>query len=222
MENSLNMIKENYIFPIKYILIGNVDSNEIITEYSSLSDSEQIKKEVNQIFKKVCKTQTKKFEERNKITSKDSIYYYIIEKPNIFFIILVDEEYSEDFVFELIDKIKEKELIKVLNNETHEIKLDNEIEIKNLISDYQKKIINQNENDNTTININYKDNNFAKENEKAFNEEIEDIQTKTDEFFLTNNKNKLDIKNLKLWKNYRTWLCLAIIILIILIIEIII
>ena len=227
MEDSLEILEENNNTPpIKYLLIGNIDSNKIITEYSSTGEANEIKSEINQIFKKICKTQTKKFEERNKITSKDSIYYYIVEKPNIFFIILVDEEYSEDFVFELIDKIKEKELIKVVNNETNKIKLDNENEINNLINYYQKKTINQNgnenENDNTTININGKDNIFEKENEKTFNEDVEDLQTKTDEFFLTNNKNKWDIKNLKIWKNYRTWLYLALIILIILIIEIII
>ena len=53
-------------------------------------------------------------------------------------------------------------------------------------------------------------------------ENIEDLQTKTDEFLLTDDKKKWSIKNLQIWKNYRTWLYLALIVLIILIIEIII
>ena len=222
MEDPIDVLNENSFPPIKYLLLGDVVTNKIITEYSSTGESNQIKKEINQIFAKICKSQIKKYNERNKITSKDSIYYYIIENPNLIFIILVDEEYPEDLVFELIDKIKKDEITKMINEETQELNPSGRVELKNIIDIYQKKNLDQNENDNENKIIEVNSNNNVKGNQINMTENIEDLQTKTDEFLLTDDKKKWSIKNLQIWKNYRTWLYLALIILIILIIEIII
>ena len=223
MEDPIDALNENSLPPIKYLLIGDVVTNKIITEYSSSGDANRIKKEINQIFAKICKSQIKKYNERNKITSKDSIYYYIIENNNLIFIILVDEEYPEDLVFELIDKIKKGEITKMINEETQELNPSGRVELKNIIDIYQKKNLDQNENDNENkiIEVNSNNNN-VKGNQINMTENIEDLQTKTDEFLLTDDKKKWSLKNLQIWKNYRTWLYLALIILIILIIEIII
>ena len=222
MEDPIDVLNESSFPPIKYLLLGDVVTNKIITEYSSTGDSNQIKKEINQIFAKICKSQIKKYNERNKITSKDSIYYYIIENPNLIFIILVDEEYPEDLVFELIDKIKKDEITKMINEETQELNPSGRVELKNIIDIYQKKNLDQNENDNENKIIEVNSNNNVKGNQINMTENIEDLQTKTDEFLLTDDKKKWSIKNSQIWKNYRTWLYLALIILIILIIEIII
>ena len=222
MEDPIDVLNESSFPPIKYLLLGDVVTNKIITEYSSTGDSNQIKKEINQIFAKICKSQIKKYNERNKITSKDSIYYYIIENPNLIFIILVDEEYPEDLVFELIDKIKKDEITKMINEETQELNPSGRVELKNIIDIYQKKNLDQNENDNENKIIEVNSTNNIKGNQINMTENIEDLQTKTDEFLLTDDKKKWSIKNLQIWKNYRTWLYLALIILIILIIEIII
>ena len=223
MEDPIDVLNESSFPPIKYLLLGDVVTNKIITEYSSTGDSNQIKKEINQIFAKICKSQIKKYNERNKITSKDSIYYYIIENNNLIFIILVDEEYPEDLVFELIDKIKKGEITKMINEETQELNPSGRVELKNIIDIYQKKNSDENENDNENkiIEVN-SNNNIEKGNQVNMTENIEDLQTKTDEFLLTDDKKKWSIKNLQIWKNYRTWLYLALIVLIILIIEIII
>ena len=223
MEDPIDALNDNSLPPIKYLLIGDVATNKIITEYSSSGDSNRIKKEINQIFTKICKSQIKKYNERNKITSKDSIYYYIIENNNLIFIILVDEEYPEDLVFELIDKIKRGEITKMINEETQELNPSGRVELKNIIDIYQKKNSDENENDNENkiIEVN-SNNNIEKGNQVNMTENIEDLQTKTDEFLLTDDKKKWSIKNLQIWKNYRTWLYLALIVLIILIIEIII
>ena len=222
MEDPIDVLNESSFPPIKYLLLGDVVTNKIITEYSSTGDSNQIKKEINQIFAKICKSQIKKYNERNKITSKDSIYYYIIENPNLIFIILVDEEYPEDLVFELIDKIKKDEITKMINEETQELNPSGRVELKNIIDIYQKKNSDENEIDNENKIIEVNSNNNVKGNQINMTENIEDLQTKTDEFLLTDDKKKWSIKNLQIWKNYRTWLYLALIILIILIIEIII
>ena len=232
MEDTAEAINENNFSPIKYLLIGDVDTNKIMTEYSSTSNSNEIKKEINQIFSKVCKTQLKKYNERNKITSNDSIYYYIIEKPNIIFIILVDEDYPEEIVFELLEQIQKKEITKMLNEETKELNSEGRVELKNIIDGYQKKNTDEDDSSNNKVtedkdlkeNNNKNNLNIEKEknNENNLTLNIDDLQTKNDEFLLTDTKTKWSLKNLEIWKNYRTWLVLALIVLIIIIIEIII
>ena len=232
MEDTAEAINENNFSPIKYLLIGDVDTNKIMTEYSSTSNANEIKKEINQIFSKVCKTQLKKYNERNKITSNDSIYYYIIEKPNIIFIILVDEDYPEEIVFELFEQIQKKEITKMLNEETNELNSEGRVQLKNIIDVYQKKNTDEDDssNDKVTEDKDLKENNNKnnlniekeKNNENNLTLNIDDLQTKNDEFLLTDTKTKWSLKNMNIWKNYRTWLILALIVLIIIIIEIII
>ena len=223
MEDSLDILEDSNLPPIKYLLIGNIDSNKIITEYSSTGEANKIKSEINQIFKRISKIQTKKFNERNKITSKDSIYYYTIEKPNLIFIILVDEEYPEDLVFELIDKIQKKEITKMINEEIQELNSKGRVELKNIIDIYQKKNLdgqNEKDNEDQILSINDTKKINEKEKEQNITENIEDLQTKTDEVLLTYNKKKWNIKDSQIFKNYKTWLYLAIIVLIILILII--
>ena len=228
MEDTTEAINENNFSRIKYLLIGNVDTKKIMTEYSSTSNANEIKKEINQIFAKECKTQLKKYNERNKITSKDSIYYYIIEKPNIIFIILVDEDYPEETVFELLEKIQKKQITKMLNEETNELNSEGRLELKNIIDIYQKKNGDEDGDKNDKVNEdkNIKENNGKdnlnidkeKNNDINLTLNIDDLQTKNDEFLLTDTKKKWSIKNLQIWKNYRTYLYLALIVLIILIV----
>ena len=229
MEDTTEAINENNFSRIKYLLIGNVDTKKIMTEYSSTSNANEIKKEINQIFAKECKTQLKKYNERNKITSKDSIYYFIIEKSNIIFIILVDEDYPEETVFELLEKIQKKQITKMLNEETKELNSEGRLELKNIIDIYQKKNGDEDGDKNDKVNEdkNIKENNGKdnlnidkeKNNDINLTLNIDDLQTKNDEFLLTDTKKKWSIKNLQIWKNYRTYLYLALIVLIILIVE---
>ena len=224
--------------PIQYLLIGDITNNKIITEFSSTINSAQIKKEITQIFTKIYKTNSKRYNERNNFPSKESKYYYTLVKPNFLFIILVEEEYSEELVFELIDKINEEKITSMINEETQELNPNGRVELKNIIEIYQKK----GEEDNDTDKVN-KDNKKDNNENKVFKEklpdknfdkksdidsqvkttlEIEDLQTKSDVFLLADKKNKWDIRNLEIWRNYKFWIYMAIIVLIILIIIIII
>ena len=219
--------------PIQYLLIGNIFTNKIITEFSSTINASKIKKEINQIFSKICKNQSKKYNERNKITSKDTIYYYTLIKPNYLYIILVEDEYPEELVFELIDKINEEKITTMINEETQELNPNGRVELKNIIDFYLKK--NEEENDKEMINDKNKKDNIdsnlkiyekkvkdINELKSQSTEEIDDLQTKNDVFLLTDQKRKWDLRNLKFWRNYKIWIYMAAIILIILIIVIII
>ena len=220
--------------PIQYLLIGDTSTNKIITEFSSTINSSTIKKEINQIFQKICKTQAKRFNERNKISSKDSIYYFTLVKPNYAYITLVDEEYSEELVFELIDKINKEKIAEMVNEETQELNPNGRVELKNIIDSYQKKN-DEEENDennkdkkqdNMDNSIKIEDNKFKNNASMSPSqnptEELEDLQTKNDRFLLTDNSRKWDIRNFKIWRDYKLWIYMFAIILIILIIVIII
>ena len=173
--------------PIQYLLIGDISNSKIITEFSSTINSTQIKKEINQIFAKICKTQSKKYGERSQISSKDSIYYYTLVKPSLLFIILVEDDYSEELVFELIDKINEEKITTMINEETQELNPNGRVELKNIIDIYQKKGDEENENENK-----------EKENEKE-KEKLEDkdkVQEKKD--IMIDDDSSVEIKNKKI------------------------
>ena len=222
--------------PIQYLLIGDTSTNKIITEYSSTINSSKIKKEINQIFSKICKNQSKKYNERNKISSKDTIYYFTLVKPNYVFIILVEDEYPEELVFELIDKITEEKIATMVNEETQELNPNGRVELKNIIDSYQKK--NEEENDNEdnkekkdkdnkdnmdNLKIDGIKDKKDSENQSKSTEEIEDFNTKNDVFLLTNDKSKCNFcRKIYLMNNYKIWLIMSIIVLILLIIVIVI
>jgi hypothetical protein len=182
--------------PIQYLLIGDISNSKIITEFSSTINSTQIKKEINQIFAKICKTQSKKYGERSQISSKDSIYYYTLVKPSLLFIILVEDDYSEELVFELIDKINEEKITTLINEETQELNPNGRVELKNIIDIYQKKGDEENENENKE---NEKEKEKLKDKDKV--EEKKDIMIDDDSSIKIKNKkitpnfdNKIDIK----------------------------
>lgn len=89
---------------IKYLLIGNTDTVKIITEYVVVRTS-QTQMEAKQIFEKLSKSQEKKIDERNKIQGNQGNYYFTITRPNVFFLLLVEMNFPERKVFELIENI---------------------------------------------------------------------------------------------------------------------
>ena len=147
---------------------------------------------------------------------------------------MANEEYSEDLVFELIDKINKEKIAEMVNEETQELNPNGRVELKNIIDSYQKKN-DEEENDennkdkkkdNMDNSIKREDNKFKKNisvsQSQDHTEETEDLQTKNEIFLLTDNSRKWDIRNFKIWRNYKLWIYMFVIILIILIIVIII
>ena len=120
--------------PIKYVLIGDSATVKIITEFSSGNVDPKKKKEINRIFNKLAKLPNKKYDERNKITSKDENYYFMNVKPNYLFIILVNSQYPERYAFELIAKIMEENIPTMINDETGELNPSGRQALKELVN----------------------------------------------------------------------------------------
>ena len=72
--------------PIKYLLLGDISTNKIITEFSAANTQSKSKKEINQIFKKLIKYPNKKIDEHNKITSKSENYYFTFSNRSLLYI----------------------------------------------------------------------------------------------------------------------------------------
>ena len=191
--------------PIKYVLIGDSSTMKIITEYSSGNVEAKTKKEINRIFNKLAKLPNKKYDERNKITSKEENYYFINIKPNLLFIILANNQYPERYVFELISKIIEDNIPTMINDETRELNPTGRQALKELVNKYQD-IKNINKMVESVENVN-------------------DLQNKSEQLKLESEdykKTSVEIRKVTWWQNCKLWAIIAgIVILIVLIIVLV-
>ena len=124
---------------IKYLLIGNLDTSKLVTEYNTKSFGSEEKNNVSKIFQRICKKENRTFEERNKITSKENSYYFIVYQPNLVFISYVDESYPERLVFAMFEEIKNDIILSINNDEINEFNSKNKKKLKIIIEKYQDK-----------------------------------------------------------------------------------
>ena len=212
--------------PIKYLLIGDSSTNKLITEFSSGTSQSKTKKEINQIFNKLCKSSNKKLDERNKITSKDENYYFTFCKPDLIYVVLANNQYPERYVFELVQKINEEKIPSMVNDETRELNPSGRQQLKQLIDYYQDtKNINkiaeiQSDVDEIKVDM--------KENISKMVQSVDDtnkLQEKTDALkFETEDykKNSVEVRKITWWQNFKLWIILGIVVLILIIIIILI
>ena len=212
--------------PIKYLLIGDSSTSKIITEFTSGNAQAKTKKEINQIFNKLCKSPNKKLDERNKITSKDENYYFTFCKPDLIFIILASNEYPERHIFELIQKINEDNIPSMVNDETRELNPTGRQALKQLIDIYQEpKNINkiadiQSDVDSIKIDMKKNINNMVESVD-----DVNTLQNKSEALRLESNdykKNSVEVRRITWWQNFKLWIILGCIVLILLIIIILI
>jgi vesicle-associated membrane protein 4 len=205
--------------PIKYLLIGNVDNSKIITEFTTSSVDDKSKKESGLIFSKICKKNTKNFEERIKISAKDSFYYIIIKTPNIIFLSQTDSNYAERLIFQLFDEIYGNNILQNINEETGELNVQGRTVLKELINKYQ---------DNNKIqSIQNEVNEIQNDMKKNINhmveglEDVESLQQKSEELKETTKdykKNAHDLEIITFWQHFKLWIILIGIILLIIIV----
>ena len=212
--------------PIKYVLIGDSATVKIITEFSSGNVDPKKKKEINRIFNKLAKLPNKKYDERNKITSKDENYYFMNVKPNYLFIILVNNQYPERYAFELISKIMEENIPTMINDETGELNPSGRQALKELVNKYQDiKSINKIADIQGSVDLLKVDmkKNITKMVESVDN--VNELQNKSEQLKLETEdykKTSVEIRKLTWWQNCKLWvIIIGIVLLIVLIIVLI-
>ena len=196
--------------PIKYVLIGDSTTLKIITEFSTGNPTQKTKKEINRIFNKLAKLPNKKYDERNKIASKEENYYFINIKPDLLFIVLANSQYPERYVFELISKIVEENIPTMVNDETRELNPSGRQALKELVNKYQDiKNINkiaEIQEDVNAIKIDMKKN-INKMVESV--EDVNDLQNKSEQLKLESQdykKNAVELRKITWWQNFKLWL----------------
>ena len=210
--------------PIKYLLIGDTSCSKIITEFSSGNTQPKTKKEINQIFNKLCKTQNKRIDERNKITSKNENYYFTFCHPTLLFLVLANNKYPERLIFELISKINEEKIPDMVNDETRELNPSGRQALKQLIDVYQdpKNVskISQIESDVNSIKSDMRKNiNKMVESVDDVNklgESAAHLQLETKEY----KQNSIEVRKLTWWQNFKMWIILGCVVIFLIIILI--
>ena len=210
--------------PIKYLLIGDSSTNKIITEFSSGNAQPKTKKEINQIFNKLCKTPNKKLDERNKITSKNENYYFTFCHPDLIYLILVNNEYPERYVFELIQKINDEKIPTMVNDETRELNPSGRQALKQLIDVYQdpKNIskIADLQSDVNSLKVDMRKN-INKMVESV--DDVNQLQEKSAALKLESSEykqNSVEVRRLTWWQNFKMWIILGGVVLLLIIILI--
>ena len=208
--------------PIKYVLRGDAASVKIITEFSAGNIDSKKKKEINRIFNKLAKLPNKKYDDRNKITSKEENYYFMNVKPNYLFIILVNNQYPERYAFELISKIMEENIPTMINDETGELNPSGRQALKELVNKYQDtKSINkiaEIQSGVDSLKVDMKKN-ITKMVESVDN--VNELQNKSEQLKLESQNYKdssVEIRKLTWWQHAKLWIIIIGVVLILVLI----
>lgn len=122
---------------IKFVLIGNMDSKQIVTEYTAIKN-DQMKNESKLIFNKICDSPAKtNFYNRNKIQTSSGYTYFITCPENRFYLIIAESSYPERIVYEMIEEIN-KDNIFLLTTEKGELNAQGKQSLKALVDKYQE------------------------------------------------------------------------------------
>jgi hypothetical protein len=209
--------------PIKYLLIGDSSTSKIITEFSS-DNFQPNKKQINQIFNKLCKTPNKNLNERNKIKSKYENYYFTFCLPYLVYLILVSNEYAERYVFELIEKINEERIPTMINDDTKELNPNGRQALKKLINEFQDP-----RNISKLADLQGDVNSLKVDMRKSLHKMVENVddvnllQEKSEALkfgSIEYKDNSSELRRLTFWQNFKLWIILGGIILILIIILI--
>ena len=211
----------NIIF-IKYFLIGDINTNKTITEFSTNMIGSKEKKNATQIFKRICKSDERRFEERNIINAKDNKYYFSLFQPNIVFIVYADDKYPDRLIFTMFEEIRKEKILSMINEETKELNPNGRQSLKQIIEKYQdiEKIdkIYSIQKDINDVKIEVKEN----LNKMAENvESIENLEEKANELsnMTIEYTNSIDeIRKINLWQTFKLWMPLFFVIIILFII----
>ena len=205
---------------IKYFLIGDLDTSNSITEYTTKSFDSKQKENASKIFQKICKDKNRTFEERNIIPTKDNKYYFITYQPNLVFIAFADESYPERLVFSMFEEIKNDIISSMSTDEINKFNSENNQKLKQIIEKYQEKDkmdkIGEIQNDVNEVKIEMK-----KDIDKMVKnvEDIENLNQKANELKEATEQYKNtseEVKNITCWKNCKMWIILIAIIVVLL------
>ena len=204
---------------IKYFLIGDLDTQKPITEFSTNALTSVDKKTASQIFKKLCKTEDRKFEERNIISAKENKYYFVSYSPNIIFIAFVDGNYPDRIVFQMFEEIRSENVLSMINDSTKELNPNGRQKLKEIIEKYQNK-----DSVDRIAAIQHDVNEAKMEVKKNIDkmvesvEDVDRLQQKSNELRDASKEykdNSQEIRKITWWQNFKLWIIIIIVVLVV-------
>ena len=95
------------------------------------------KKNAIQIFKRLCKSTERRYEENNIITAKQNKYFFSLFQPSIVFIAYALDTYPQTLIFELFENLRKNNILSMINEETKELNPNGRQNLKQMIENYQ-------------------------------------------------------------------------------------
>lgn len=122
---------------IKFILIGNIDTKQVIAEFVSVKN-DQMKTDSKLIFQKICSSPAKSnFKNRNKIQMSSGYSYFLTYPENRFYLVIAESSYPERIVYEMIEDI-DRDNISLLTTEKGELNASGKQSLKVIVDKYQE------------------------------------------------------------------------------------
>lgn len=217
--SSISRSNENK--PIKYIFIGDLFTKNIIHQDFIEKNLLSAEKDTIQIFNKVSSMKEFKFYEHSKVPNKNGSYCFICLKPNLFFLGLIDNKYSEDEIFLMFEEINNSSIGENIKL-TGQLKSENIQYLKLIIEKYQKKssVIREINNDISDIKIEMKDNIRSlitnNQNLENLNKQSEDIKDGSAAF----QEDARELKKQACWNNWKLIIIIISIVIVILVVVI--
>ena len=195
---------------LKYFLIGDIDTNKTITEYSTNAINNKEKKNANQIFQRICKSNERRYEERNIISAKGNKYYFSLFQPNIVFIVYADGIYPERLIFTMFDEVRKEKVLSMINEETKELNPSGRQCLKQIIEKYQDKEkidkIESIQKDINDVKIDIKENINkmvqSVEDVEKLEETANDLKISSEDY----HSSAEEIKKVTIWQNFKLWI----------------
>lgn len=189
---------------IKYVFIADLLSKQIIHQEFIEKNLSSAEKDTMQIFGKVSSLKEFKFYEHSKVPNKNGNYCFLCLKPNLFYLSLIDNRYSEDDIFLMFEEINNSSIGENIKL-TGQMKSENIQYLKLILEKYQKKssIIKEINNDISDIKIEMKDNIRSlisnSQNLENLNKQSEDIKDGSAAF----QEDARELKKQACWNNWK-------------------
>jgi len=209
--------------PIQYIFIGDLYQKNIIAQ-ESVTNVPSAEKDSKQIFDRWCMLKKHKYSEHSKVSNKYGNYYFTSLEPDKFYLVLVESNYNESDVFEMINEIHKSDILET-PDDNGRITEEGRVILRAMIEKYQKKletsVMNDINNDMDDIKLDMKGNirNLIANQEKAdeLQDQSREIKNQGDLF----QKGAEEAKMITCKQNWKLWIIIGIIAIAILLVIII-
>jgi hypothetical protein len=209
--------------PIQYLFIGDLYQKNIIAQ-ESVTNMPSAEKDSKQIFDRWCMLKKHKYSEHSKVSNKYGNYYFTSLQPDKFYLVLVESNYNESDVFDLINEIHDSNILET-PDDNGRITEEGRVILRAMIEKYQQKkqtnIMGDISHDINDIKLNMSGN---IRNLIANQENVNELQVQSEQ--INNNSNLFrkgaeEAKSITCRQNVKLWIIIGLIAVAILIVIIV-